>query len=94
MITRDLVNKLENFRAEKVELKDLDEVNDEIGDDDIRFIMACRQAKKLFNELESSRIKPGYESYAFMLKLLEWSKILILVGVISILLFSKPEWCA
>ena len=85
---------MDNFRKDKVELANLDEVDDEIGSDDIRFIMACRQAKKLFNQLESSHIKPGYEQYAFILKILEWSKIMILISVISILLFSKPEWCA
>lgn len=72
---------------------DEEQVNEEIQDDDIRYQMACREARNAFSGIEDRILKPEYESFANIITLTEFLKYFVLLSVILILFFSKPEWC-
>ena len=91
--TSELVKRIRLVNTNKQNNETTDDA-EEIDDGDIRYLMACKQAVQMFRNFESSQMKAGYEGYDWVISMTENLKFVILIFVILIMFFSKPEWCA
>lgn len=87
-----LKNRVKNTGGEE-EQEDVD-YDEEIPDDDIRYILVADIAADMIREEQANRIRSGFENYQ---KLVVFSDVLrpILLTLMGIFIFfSRPEWCA
>ncbi len=86
--TEDLINKATDSGDKK------NKVLDQVDDSDLRFLMACKNSVMILNNLQSRRMKPEFESYKTLIEINDIIKNILMILVVFVLFFSKPEWCA
>ena len=77
--------------AEDEEDIDYDE---EIPDDDIRYILVADIAADMIREEQANRIRSGYEKYMGLVDFSNTLKPILLTLMGIFIFFSRPEWCA
>ena len=84
-----------NILAKGEKQKDSEEIDwdEKVGDDDIRYIIACDMAADMLKEEYQSKTKPEFIKYEPFIPILDALKTSFLGLAIMFLFLGRPDWC-
>lgn len=68
--------------------------DEEIGDDDIRYVLAADKAVEYILSARANAIKPGYEEFKKLVDYAESLKMILILLISVFVVLSRPIWCA
>ena len=68
--------------------------DEEIGDDDIRYVLAADKAVEYILSARANAIKPGYEEFKKLVDYAETLKMILIFLISIFVVLSRPIWCA
>lgn len=68
--------------------------DEEVGDDDIRYVLAADKAVEFILEARASAIKPGYEELKKLVDYADSLKMILILLITVFVLLGRPIWCS
>lgn len=68
--------------------------DEEIEDDDIRYVLAADKAVEYILSARSNAIKPGYEEFKKLVDYAETLKMILILLISMFVVLSRPIWCS
>lgn len=68
--------------------------DEEIGDDDIRYVLAADKAVEYILSARANAIKPGYEEFKKLVDYAETLKMILILLISMFVILSRPIWCS
>jgi len=84
----------EGSEKEDEKKEDSTDWDEEIGDDDIRYVLAADKAVEYILSARANAIKPGYEEFKKLIDYAETLKMILILLISVFVVLSRPIWCA